>query len=272
MERRRFLTVVGTGALGSLGAVRFARSRQDSPEEAPADAVEIEPPWAGTQRVVWSVETNRRVAALTFDDGPDPAYTPRVLDILDRYGVKATFMALGHNAVKHASLLGEVMDAGHEIGGHGWRHLNLAETSPTDTMKEVEQGIHAVEDVVGRKIRVFRPPYGRFSEDAMKLLGHAGKDLVVWSVSRGDLAWTDPRRIATHVVRSLQAGGIVDLHDGLGRGTFFPEAEFVERLRRRRETELESLPQMIEGIGEKGLRLETVSELLAAGAAVDARA
>lgn len=236
------------------------------------DESEIEAPQAGTRRVVWSVETDEPVAALTFDDGPDPAYTPRILDVLDRYGVKATFMALGYNAVRHTGLLREVLAAGHEVGGHGWSHLNLSQTTAAEATREIQHGLEKVEEAVGAPVRLFRPPYGRFSEDAMKLLGHAGKDLVVWSVTRGDLGWRDPHRIASHIVSSLEPGGIVDLHDGLGRGTFFPDAEFVERLRRRRETELQALPRMIEGIQEKGLRLETVSELLAAAPSSDARA
>lgn len=263
MERRRFLTLTGLGALGSLAGTRFATARRENEEEELVQA-EVDPPSSGLQRVVWSVDTDEPVASLTFDDGPDPAYTPRILEILDRYDVKATFMVMGFNAVKHPRLLKDVIDAGHEIGGHGWKHLNLTEASVEDTRLEIEYGTKVIEDVAGTPLRIFRPPYGRFSEEAVKFLGHAGQDLIVWSVTRGDLGWKDPRRIASHVAREVQPGGIVDLHDGLGRGTFYPDAEFTERIRERRKTEVDALPRMIREMRDKGLRLGTVSDVLAA--------
>jgi peptidoglycan/xylan/chitin deacetylase (PgdA/CDA1 family) len=259
MQRRRFLSLLGLGAAGSLAGTGLARSRDTRAPEVE----EIVPfPRSGSRRVVWSVETTEPFASLTFDDGPDPSYTPRILEILDHYKVKATFMVMGYNAVKHAGITKDMLDAGHEIGGHGWKHLNLTKATVAETRQEILHGTKMIESITGQPLTVFRPPYGRFSEEAMQLLGHAKQDLVIWSVTRGDLGWKDPRQIASHVARSLEPGGIVDLHDGLGRGTFNPDADFTERIRVRRETEIAALPQMIEQIRERGLRLKTVSDVL----------
>lgn len=260
MDRRRFLGLFGVGAVSGIAGARF--TRQTSDPEAPEEE-HVDPPTSGLQRVVWSVDTDEPVAALTFDDGPDPAYTPRILEILDRYDVKASFMVMGYNAVTHPGVLRDMIDAGHEIGGHGWKHLNLTEASVSETQREIEHGTRMVEEAAGMPIKLFRPPYGRFSEAALKFLGHNRQDLVIWSVTRGDLGWRDPRRVAAHVAESIEPGGIIDLHDGLGRGTFNPDAEFTERIRQRRETEIEALPRMIEAIRDEGLKLRTVSDMLA---------
>lgn len=244
------------------------RQPRDVPRPRPRKAAEDElttPAWTGMQRIIWSVDTKEPVAAVTFDDGPDPEFTPRILDLLDRFGVTATFMVMGHNAVTHPDLLRDIADAGHEIGGHGWRHLNLAETTAEETREEIEHGNRMIEARTGVSIRVFRPPYGRFGENAVRVLARSGRDLVVWSVTRGKMSWREPGQISSHVLGALGPGDIVDLHDGIGRATFNPRSESARRIRRRREDELTALPRILEGAKSKGLRLKSVSDLMAAG-------
>jgi peptidoglycan-N-acetylglucosamine deacetylase len=267
MHRRRFLALFGVGALGgAAGAgLTLAKGRPDVPEQlrnAPNE--EVEGPSSGLQRIIWSVDTEAPVAALTFDDGPDPEFTPRILDTLDRHAVRATFMAVGHNAVRHTGLLKEVVAAGHEIGGHGWVHLNLADATVAEARTEIEFGTRMIEERAGVPVRAFRPPYGRFSEASLRLLAQRGCDMVVWSVTRGKLAWEEPDQVAAHVTDTLRRGDIIDLHDGIGRGTFNPGTELAARLSRRREVEMQALPQILERVHARGLKLSTVSELMAA--------
>jgi peptidoglycan-N-acetylglucosamine deacetylase len=270
MRRRRFLGLLGAGALGGVAGAGLARSggmNEDSHGQREAARGDIDkeiarPTW-GEQRIIWSVETQAREAALTFDDGPDPDFTPRILDILDHYGAKATFMMMGHNADRHPELVREVVEAGHEVGSHGWRHLNLAETTHAETRREIESGIRLVEERAHVPVRVFRPPYGRFGEAAVRLLGLRRCDLVVWSVTRGKLAWHVPQQVASHIIGSLGSGDIVDLHDGIGRGTFNPGTRFAERLRQRRRVEIAALPRILDGLADRGLNLVTTSDLIA---------
>jgi len=267
MNRRGFLALLGLGGLAPISA-RFASSEDGSgPDLSELEARgDVEQPAAGYQRIVWSVDTDAPAAALTFDDGPDPEFTPAILQILDRFDVTATFFAMGYNAARHPRLLREVVAAGHEIGSHGWRHLNLTETDPEETRKEIELGHRTVEDHAEVPVRVFRPPYGRFSENAVRVLAPRPQDMVVWSVTRGKLSWEDPGLVAAHIAGSLKPGTIIDLHDGIGRGTFNPRSAGAERLRRRRETEIDALPRILERVRDDDLRLLTVSRLLAAGA------
>ncbi|MGH2698309.1 MAG: polysaccharide deacetylase family protein [Actinomycetota bacterium] len=274
MDRRRFLAYIGLGAAGTAAGVKLAGSRRSedvAPPPArngPAEEV-ASPTWSGFNRVVWSVDTEEPVASMTFDDGPDPDLTPRILEILERFGVRATFLAMGYNAVRYPELLREIVEAGHEVGGHGWRHLNLTQTSAAETRNEIEYGNRMIEERTGTPVRVFRPPYGRFGEQALRVLAHSRPDLVVWSVTRGMLSWRDPKHIASHVLGAMGPGDIVDLHDGIGRGSFSPRGESAQRIRRRREDEVQALPRILEGARARELRFVTLSDLIAVWRPVD---
>lgn len=233
---------------------------------SPADGEEIEDPRAGLQRIIWSVETDERRAALSFDDGPHPALTPRILEILDRYGITATFMVMGHAAQQNPALISEIVAAGHEVGCHSWRHLNLATASVQETREEIEIGTRVVEDVAGVPVGMFRPPRGRLSEAAVRLVARLRQDIVLWSVTRGALDWRSPQRIASHVVNEVGAGDIIDFHDGIGRGLFHPGSDGEAELLDRRRSEIEALPLILEGVAAQGVQLGSVSELLAARA------
>ena len=234
------------------------------PETTRPEEVEIEDRGSGVQRVVWAVETDHPLSALTFDDGPDPEFTPRILEILEYHDVRATFMAMGYNAVRHSHLLREVVAAGHEIGSHTWSHIKLTNATPRQARAEIEHGAREVQDEAGVRVRYFRPPHGRLSDAAMRIVARLGHDIVVWSVTRGELGWQDPDLVSSHVVDSLGPGEIVDFHDGIGRATFDRSSDLATRLRRRRATEIEALPRILEGARARGLRLVTMSELLAA--------
>jgi peptidoglycan/xylan/chitin deacetylase (PgdA/CDA1 family) len=266
MRRRRFLGLLGAGAVGGAATRLVRPGSRDVPRTAEPQPIDeyVERPTSGQQRIVWSVDTDIPAGALTFDDGPDLDFTPQILDVLERYDVKATFFALGYNAVQHPNLLRRVAADGHEIGSHGNRHLNLAETSPAETRGEIELGTRMVEEEAGVPVRVFRPPYGRMDEASLRLLALRGNDMVVWSINRGKLAWREPHRIASHVVGSLEPGGIIGLHDGIGRGTFNRGSEGAARLRRRREVEIEALPGILRGARARGIQLTSVSKLMAA--------
>lgn len=262
MDRRKFLALIGAGAAGSAGTALTRRRDEGRGTGEGPPPQELEAASTGQQRITWSVETAARIAALTFDDGPDPAFTPRILEILDSHRVTATFFALGYNAARHPGLLQEVVAAGHEIGSHGWRHLSLVGASPEEARREIEHGTRLVEDHAGVAVRSFRPPYGRFDEITLRILAQQPQDMYVWSVTRGPLAWKDPARIAAHLKQEVRPGDIVDLHDGIGRGTFDRTAAFAQKLVRRRSVEVDALPRVLEEAAESGLRFTTVSELV----------
>lgn len=263
MDRRAFIALIGGGVLGgAAGRLAAAPADEAALDERPIEG-QVAIATSGVQRIIWRVDTKAPAIALTFDDGPDPEFTPGILEVLDRQGLKATFFAMGFNASKHGSLLREVVAAGHEIGSHGWAHLNLTRTSPLETYEEIDAGKKAVEDTIQAPLKLFRPPYGRFDEAAVRFLASNRDDMIVWSLTRGELTWTDPDRIADYVAGSARPGDIVMMHDGIGRATFDRGTERSMRVRSRRQVEQETLPEILDRIQDKGLKPMTVSRLIA---------
>jgi peptidoglycan/xylan/chitin deacetylase (PgdA/CDA1 family) len=152
-------------------------------------------------------------AALTFDDGPDPDATPAVLDALDAAGLKATFFIVGEQAAAHPRLAREVATRGHEIALHGYEHREHGELSPREARDDLARGLGAVEATTGRRATSYRPPYGRFSEDSYEACSRLRLEPVLWSAWGMDWEPLPPARIADLVVRDLDPGAIVLLHD-----------------------------------------------------------
>ena len=216
MERRRFLTrtvAVGLGlaasgaVVGSGGLDRTEQERDDSAlPDGPARAL-------GLRQLIWAVPTSVPLAALTFDDGPDPELTPRILAILARYDVRATFNLMGWNALQHPDLVRAVVAAGHELGNHTWSHQDLTFQSPAATYWQLERGLVAVERAAGVRPRFFRPPRGELTGAALQAAAQLGHDILLWSVTRGPAGVGTPRAVADHLAAAIGPGDVIGLHD-----------------------------------------------------------
>ena len=266
MDRRGFLALAGAataGAVGTLGP--RARGRDPSPDAMLNNAAG--PPEGarlGTQRVIWSVDTDEPTVAFTFDDGPAPDLTPRILDILDDYDVKATFFVMGYSVERAPQLAAEVAARGHEIGNHTWTHVDMTRNPPTEARRQLLLCQDAVREAVGTTPKYFRPPRGQLTGTAARYAAESGYDVVLWSVGRGVSGVGTARAIADHVVTDVEPGDIVLLHDGVGREFLRTDLDGPGPVRRRRLVELEALPAIIEGTLARGLRPTTMSGLLAA--------
>jgi peptidoglycan-N-acetylglucosamine deacetylase len=151
---------------------------------------------------------------LTFDDGPDPEWTPRVLDVLEQAKVKATFFAVGQQAQRLPELMRRVHDAGHAVGNHTFSHRHPWFMSPRAARAEVRDGANAISDVLGVAPQFYRPPHGRqracMSDEAQR----CGEQVVLWDVSAidwGPLGVVDSIEKRLHAVKG---GDIVLMHDG----------------------------------------------------------
>ena len=151
--------------------------------------------------------------ALTFDDGPDPDATPAVLDALESAGIRATFFLMGEQAMTHRALAREVADRGHEVGLHGFEHREHSELSAREARDVLARGLGTIEVACGRRPALFRPPYGRFSEDSYAACGDLGLEPVYWSAWGMDWEPLPAERIAELATRDLSAGAILLLHD-----------------------------------------------------------
>ena len=267
MRRRAFLGG-GVAAVAGLagGPALLDRRGERQVRELSASAVPAAPGQRlGQQRLIWSVSTVEPLAALTFDDGPDPELTPRILEVLAEHGVQSTFNVMGWNALRHPDLVRAVVAAGHELGNHTWTHQDLAFQSALQTRRQLEWGREAIEWTAGVRPRFFRPPRGNLTGSAIQSAAELGYDLLLWSVTRGGAGVGTPASVADHLARTVAPGDVVALHDGIGRGTFHPREPGAHKLRARRLVEVQALPAALERVLGRGLRLVTVSALLAAG-------
>lgn len=152
--------------------------------------------------------------ALTFDDGPDPASTPRFLDLLAARGVRATFFLLGQMLTRAPGLGADIAAAGHELAVHGWAHRNLLLSGPRATRVDLARARDAVGEVTGQAPRLVRPPYGVITGGALLAAARLGLTPVLWTAwGRDWTAGATPQTVLATVLRDLRGGGTVLLHD-----------------------------------------------------------
>jgi peptidoglycan/xylan/chitin deacetylase (PgdA/CDA1 family) len=152
--------------------------------------------------------------ALTFDDGPDPKGTPRILDELARLDIRATFFLLGSMTVRHPHVARMITDAGHEIGVHGTLHVNHQLRTPTDVRNDIAQAVDLITDVTGEQPVWFRPPYGALTWASLRAASDLDLRTVLWSTwGRDWRARATPESVSSDVARHLKGGATILLHD-----------------------------------------------------------
>jgi peptidoglycan/xylan/chitin deacetylase (PgdA/CDA1 family) len=152
--------------------------------------------------------------ALTFDDGPHPEGTPAMLEILRGAGVEAMFFLVGEQVVRRPTLAAEIVQAGHAVALHGYRHRPQPLLSPRAVQDDLARGIDAIERATGRTPDWHRPPYGLYSPAGLQSARRRGLEPLLWSKWGKD--WrrlTTPERIAHRATRELRSGDVILLHD-----------------------------------------------------------
>ena len=156
-----------------------------------------------------------RGVALTFDDGPHPTYTRKVLDALDAKGVKGTFFVIARKAEEHPDIVKEIVARGHTVGLHSYGHDRLFSLRSTAYVRrDLEKGIATLERLLGERPRLFRPPIGHTNPIIARVVEELDLEVVGWSVgARDGLSGTTPADVLSRVMRSAKDGAIVLLHD-----------------------------------------------------------
>ncbi len=179
--------------------------------------------------------------ALTFDDGPHPDTTPRLLDILAAHQAKATFFLIGERASRHPDLARRITDEGHTVGVHGLRHRTMVLTSGPQLRRELREAVRRIEDATGQALpspRLLRPPYGFKTVTLCRVAGREGFQIVAWNVDGRDYDDPPPNILTARLLSRLTPGAIVLLHERP----------------RRPETLEATLPVLLAEIRARGLR------------------
>lgn len=189
------------------------------------------------------LDPNGKYVALTFDDGPHPEVTPRILDTLNKYDAKATFFMLGSQVEYYPSLANQVDDAGHEIGDHTMNHQDLSVLGLDQIQEEVQQSSTIIEKAIGMTPVLLRPPYGASNADVEQIASNLGHPLIMWSVDSLDWKNRNAEVVHENVMSNVASGSIVLLHD-------------------IHHSTAEALPQLLNSLEEQGYQMVTVSQLL----------
>jgi peptidoglycan-N-acetylglucosamine deacetylase len=187
--------------------------------------------------------------ALTFDDGPDPAWTPRFLDVLDSRGVHATFFLLGSMVARAPGLAADLAAAGHELAVHGWDHRHLPLRTPAATRDDITRARDVVADAAGTEPRVYRPPYGVLTTTALATSRGLGMTTVLWTCWGQEWArGATPETVFSTLAAGLSGGATVLLHDS---GTVTPGNP---------QGALGALPALLDECARRGLQVGPVAE------------
>ena len=187
------------------------------------------------------IDPDQKMIAITFDDGPHPTNTQKILDALEKYDGRATFFMLGQNAEAYPDAVKAVYESGSEIGIHTWNHPQLTKLSSDKILKQVQDTSDVIYELTGFRPKLVRPPYGAINETVKTTL----KDypLICWNIDSEDWKSKDETVFVPHVMKDVSDGDIVLLHDI--HSTTVPGAE-----------------KIIKQLAEQGYQLVTVSELL----------
>ena len=180
--------------------------------------------------------------ALTFDDGPNPIYTPQVLRILKKYHVKATFFVMGWAAQKYPNLIHDIIADGNAVANHSWSHPKLTQISQQRLYEEVVRSRNAIAKAVGKPPVCLRPPFGMGNKRVGRFIRQQGMIMVPMGFNSFDYKRPGYRKIASQVINNARSGQVFLLHDGP----------------KRREQTVKALPLIIKGIRAKGLGFSAI--------------
>lgn len=202
-----------------------------------------------------------RGVALTFDDGPSPEHTPRVLALLDQAGVKATFFVIGRKAEAHPELVREIAARGHAVGLHSHAHDRLLSLrSARYVERDLRRGLDVIERITGARPALFRPPVGHTNPRIARVVDALDLDVIGWSARGFDgLAGASPEGVAARVIPGLRDGAIVLLHDAAERDDHAPAG-------------VAALPRILAAMSQRNLTGVRVDAWLDEGARDDAPA
>lgn len=240
------LTAQGSGSPLTIEA-RRALPVQDEPMPALPDTATLPRVLPGNRKSVYSrCEVAVPLIAITFDDGPDPVLTPRLLDLLKQRGIHATFFLVGRNAAAYPDVVRRIADEGHELGNHSWSHPLLTQLGKDSVESQLRRTHDAIVKACGTAPLLYRPPYGAVSvSQRARIEKSFGYSAILWDVDPQD--WKHPRsaqKVYDAIHKQTRAGSIILCHD-------------------IHETTIAAMPATLDDLLARGYRFATVTQLIA---------
>lgn len=202
---------------------------------------------------IWRGPVQRRAVALTFDDGPHPHYTARVAELLAGRGARATFFCVGRELERHASLARELHAEGHQLANHTWRHGTGADLfSAPRLAADLRRCQEVLRELTGTEARLYRPAVGIRNPVVHRAARELGLTVVTWTHAARDGVFPFTEAKAQAMAGRAEPGSILVLHDGS-----------TQARSPLRESTLQHLPRLLDGLQERGLELVTLDALLA---------
>ncbi|RJQ32172.1 MAG: polysaccharide deacetylase family protein [Actinobacteria bacterium] len=192
--------------------------------------------------------------SLTFDDGPNPKYTPDILDILKNKGVKATFFVVGSHVKRYPDIARRIVEDGHDIANHTYNHRELVRSSKETIVKELDKTNLAIADITGVSTNLFRPPRGLHSKTSRQLIEEKGYKIILWSLSSVDWQNPPPSRIINRVKKYVKGSSIILFHDS---------GSLLGKEGGSRQSTVKALPAIIDYLHQSGYTIEPVSKVIA---------
>lgn len=202
---------------------------------------------SSAESIVYNSNVNAtKKIAITFDDGPHPRLTPKILEILDGYSIKATFFVIGINAKNYPEQLKMIIDSGHEIGNHTYSHTVLKSKSKKQIEKELEDAKNEIKKVGDCEISLIRPPCGIYDKTLEQVAKEKEEKIILWAIDTLDWEHTSTSVMVKNVLKNVKDGDIILFHDYVSGEYNTPE----------------TLKILIPTLLEKGYEFVTVGELL----------
>ena len=199
-----------------------------------------------------NLERASKQLALTYDDGPNDPHTLRLLEVLARREVRATFFLIGRYVRQRPDIVREIVNAGHVVGNHTFNHPLLIFKSNAEIREEIISCDRALSDVIGEHSHLFRPPFGGRRPAVFRIARHLGFDPVMWNVTGYDWNASSSEEIERKVARNIRGGDIVLLHDGSHKNFGVDRSHTVaatDRLVRRYKAEGYQFVQLAQKLG-----------------------
>ena len=202
---------------------------------------------------IFRIKTDEKVVALTFDDGPSPAWTPLILDELKKAGIKATFFMVGKHVEQYPDIARRVAREGHDIENHGYDHKVMIYYKMDELKREINGTEKIIKDVTGQTTKYFRPPKAWLTSAEKQKIKEMGYGIVLWSLNSKDWVTFHDKQITSYISRHIKPGDIILFHDS--GGVFSTEGG-------DRTQTVKTIPRLVKKLKEKGYRFVTISELL----------